>query len=71
MRSYRIPVGLLTLILCGASLATPRAIAQNNPNRIALLLKWYGANRDTTFAVAFDGANIWVGNQGSGTVSKL
>jgi DNA-binding beta-propeller fold protein YncE len=42
------------------------------------LLKWYGVNRVTTFAVgtqpfglAFDGANIWVANAGDDTVSKL
>jgi len=48
-----------------------------NPQQIALL-RWYEANQTTSFAVgaspfgvAFDGANIWVANQGSATVSKL
>ena len=42
------------------------------------LLKWAGANPKTGFAVgqqpygiAFDGANMWVANFGSNTVSKL
>jgi hypothetical protein len=48
-----------------------------NPNQIAIL-HWYGANQTTAFAVrklaggvAFDGANIWVSNHGSTTVTKL
>ncbi len=77
MKNYRIYAGLLTLALCGAGFATPRAAAQVNNNQIAIL-KWYGANRTTSFAVqnspssvAFDGANIWVANSGSNTVSKV
>jgi YVTN family beta-propeller protein len=58
--------------------APPAAPAQaRNPLEIALL-KWYGANTTTTFAVGtqprgvcFDGANIWVANYGSNTVTKL
>src|SRR5580692_11169785 len=48
-----------------------------NPLTIALL-KWYDVNITTSFAVGdeprgvcFDGANIWVANYGSGTVTKL
>ena len=48
-----------------------------NPLQLALLY-WYPANLTTTFAVgsnptgiAFDGANIWVTNYGSNTVSEL
>ncbi|MDA8326732.1 MAG: hypothetical protein M0033_11010 [Nitrospiraceae bacterium] len=48
-----------------------------NDDQIALL-RWYAANQTTQFSmgadtsgVAFDGANIWVANWGSGTVSKL
>jgi hypothetical protein len=48
-----------------------------NPNQIAIL-HWYGANQTTQFpvgnspeGVAFDGANIWVTNVGSNTVTKL
>ena len=49
-----------------------------NPPQIALL-HWYDANRTTRFSVgkvvpngaAFDGANTWVTNYGSGNVSKL
>src|ERR1017187_9228788 len=50
-----------------------------NYEKVALL-KWYAANVTTTFSVghnprgvAFDGANIWVTDPGSGgvTVSKL
>jgi hypothetical protein len=64
--------------------ASPVAVAaggyvggKKSPMEIALL-KWYGVNRVTTFAVgtqpfglAFDGANIWVANAGDDTVSKL
>jgi hypothetical protein len=48
-----------------------------NPLRVALL-RWYGANKVTTFTVgsypfgiAFDGANIWVANWTSNNVYKL
>ena len=48
-----------------------------NPLQIAIL-HWYDANQTTTFAVrhlpigvAFDGANMWVANEGSGNVTKL
>jgi hypothetical protein len=47
------------------------------PLQIALL-KWYGASQvaafavgDYPYAIAFDGANIWVANALSDTVSKL
>jgi len=77
MKNYRIYAGLLTLALCGAGFATPRAAAQVNSNQIAIL-KWYGANRITSFAVqnsplwvAFDGANIWLASSGSNTLSKV
>ena len=43
------------------------------------LLRWYEANESGAtfnvgshpYGVAFDGANIWVTNQDSGTVTKL
>src|ERR1700681_4080470 len=48
-----------------------------NPLKVALL-KWYPANKTTSFkvgkqplGVAFDGANIWVANNDDATVSKL
>jgi len=48
-----------------------------NRQQIALL-KWYAANQTASFpvgtnpyGVAFDGANVWVTNQGSSSVSKL
>jgi hypothetical protein len=48
-----------------------------DPLRIALL-RWYSADTTTSFAVGtqprgvcFDGANIWVANYGSNTVTKL
>jgi hypothetical protein len=48
-----------------------------NAKQIAIL-HWYAANTITGFAVgvhpaqmAFDGANIWVANYGSNTVTKL
>jgi len=50
--------------------------APANPNQVAIL-RWYAANQTAAFpvgslpmGVAFDGANIWVANSGSGTVSK-
>jgi hypothetical protein len=56
----------------------PSLIAGPNPKQIALL-RWYEANEvGNTFGVgdrpldmAFDGANIWVANHGSNTVTKL
>jgi streptogramin lyase len=49
----------------------------SNPLKVALL-KWYPANLTTSFKVgtnpygiAFDGPNVWVTNNGDGTVSKL
>ena len=58
-------------------LACPPLLAQANPNQIAIL-HWYPANIVTSFPVgfeplgiAFDGANIWVANYGSFSLSKL
>ena len=55
----------------------PQGPPSPNPLQVALL-RWYGANQTTTFAVgsnplgvAFDGANIWVVNNLSNTISKL
>src|SRR5258708_14099856 len=58
--------------------SAPAPAAQSrNPQQIAQL-KWYGANTTTNFAVGtqprgvcFDGANVWVANYGSNTVTKL
>lgn len=57
--------------------AAGSAVGGANPMQAALL-RWYGANQVTTFTVgthpagvAFDGANIWVANQNSNTVTKL
>ena len=48
-----------------------------NPQQVALL-RWYAANLTANFAVgsgpygvAFDGANVWVANAGSSSVTKL
>ncbi len=48
-----------------------------NPNQVAIL-RWYSANQTADFpvgnspyGVAFDGANIWVTNNGSNDVTKL
>jgi DNA-binding beta-propeller fold protein YncE len=48
-----------------------------NPSQIATL-HWYAANLTTTFSVGpnpagmvFDGTALWVGNEGSNTVTKL
>ena len=53
------------------------ANSTENPLQVAIL-HWYNANRTTQFpvgsepfGVAFDGANIWVVNAGSNTVSKM
>ncbi len=59
--------------LAGGGFVGPR----KSPMEIALL-KWYDVNKVATFAVgnqpiaiAFDGANIWVANNGSNNVTKL
>jgi hypothetical protein len=51
--------------------------APTNPNQVAIL-RWYAANRtadfpvgDFPFGVAFDGANIWVTNRLSDSVTKI
>ena len=56
---------------------SPTQAQAPNLQRIALL-KWFGANRAASFSVgstplgvAFDGADIWVTSEGSGTVTKL
>src|SRR5215469_6128121 len=69
---------LLTLLLSISPFLVQQAAAQNNLNPLQVaLLKW-GPNLTTAFAVgttpkgiAFDGANIWVGNQDGNTVTKL
>jgi hypothetical protein len=56
----------------------PRPSANNpNPNQVAIL-RWYAANETANFpvgsapyGVAFDGANIWVANGGSSSLTKL
>src|SRR5712692_7915865 len=69
-----------------AGSAAPQAAPQvgvakstQNPLQVALL-HWYNANLTTSFSagnsgatagVAFDGANVWVVNEGDGTVIKL
>lgn len=52
-------------------------LAQINPDQVAIL-KWYAANKTTAFAsqsgpwgMAFDGANMWVANSVSNSVSKF
>jgi hypothetical protein len=56
---------------------TTTTIPPSNPLQVAIL-RWYPANLTTSFGagsnpsgVAFDGANIWVANTGSNTVTKL
>src|ERR1700680_3924501 len=56
---------------------TTTVIPPNNPLQVAIL-RWYGANLTTQlpvgttpWGVAFDGANVWVVNNGSNTVSEL
>ena len=66
--------GMVALLL----LAVPMVAQQSpiNPKAVAIL-RWYPANVATSFGVgqpwgvAFDGANVWVTNQASNTVSKL
>jgi outer membrane lipoprotein-sorting protein len=71
---FRFAISQLAAIL--AFSAFP-ALAQNNPNQIAIL-KWYTANKSASFAaqtapwgMAFDGANMWVANAQSNSVSKF
>jgi len=57
---------------------TPLKLAGPNPQQIALL-RWYEANQTgitytvgtSPYGIAFDGANLWIANQGSNTVTKL
>jgi DNA-binding beta-propeller fold protein YncE len=56
---------------------TSGGVPPANPLKVALL-HWYRANTTTRFTVgsqpyglAFDGANIWTGNFGDGTVTKV
>jgi hypothetical protein len=65
------------LVLLLATYAPPPRPSLPNPLQVAIL-HWYSANQTTSFSVgtspygvAFDGANIWVANQNSGSVSKL
>src|SRR5713226_3099330 len=68
-------LSIVAAVLLGSTQAkVPTKVADNDPNlaRIALL-KWYEVSTVTSFptehapfGVAFDGANIWVSNQGGG-----
>jgi len=67
----------LTAVLALFVVSSFPALAQNNPNQIAIL-KWYTANTSASFAaqtapwgMAFDGANMWVANAQSNSVSKF
>jgi hypothetical protein len=58
------------------NLRVDQLAARANPNQVAIL-RWYAANQTADFpvgtnpaGVAFDGANVWVANDGSNTVSK-
>src|SRR5664279_1565970 len=78
-RSYLLATILLvamTLFPSGAFAAAPADTP--NPLQVAIL-RWYPANTaglqfavgPSPIGVAFDGANIWVANSGSSTVTKL
>src|SRR5664280_1893628 len=77
-RSYLLATVLLvavTMFPSGAIAASPET---PNPLQVAIL-RWYPANTaglqfavgTSPIGVAFDGANIWVANSGSSTVTKL
>src|SRR5207253_11447517 len=67
--------GVLVLVENAAQAQGGVVNSTKNPQQIAIL-HWYKANRTAQFHVgtgpaAFDGANIWVANQGSNSVTKL
>jgi len=66
-------------LLCVAQVSSNVGVVNSteNPLQVAIL-HWYKANRSTQFpvgsepfGVAFDGANIWVANEGGNSVTKL
>jgi hypothetical protein len=65
-----------TLVPIAMILSAGLASAQPNPQQIALL-KWFPAYESATFAIgssngaAFDGANMWVANGLTNTVTEL
>jgi len=74
---------MLVMLLSGVMGMVPQLAhsqvvnSTQNPEQIAIL-HWYAANLTTTFAtgttpagLVFDGANIWVANYGSHSVTKL
>src|SRR5437868_7019471 len=77
-------LAVAAIALCGLLAVVPDlAYSQGvvsstkNPNQIAIQ-HWYNANRTTNlsvgtsaFGVAFDGASLWVANDGSNSVTKL
>jgi DNA-binding beta-propeller fold protein YncE len=65
------------VVIASAAATTNVSRAVLNPLQVATL-RWYGAISSLQFpvetgpeAVAFDGANIWVANSGSNSVTKL
>jgi len=75
-RIFRLPLGLLA---CLFSILAQTAQPENgaNPNQIALL-RWYPANRVTSFAtgdapagLAFDGDSLWIADAYSNTITQL
>jgi YVTN family beta-propeller protein len=78
LKSLRLIVlSVLALSLVSASTLAQVTNSTKNPMQVATL-HWYKANLTTAFGVgtrplgvAFDGANIWVTNTGSNTVTKL
>ena len=77
--SKRIASMAISLFLGLASQSAPAQVVSSsqNPSQIATL-HWYAANRTTRFAagsnpagMAFDGTALWIGNEGTNTVTKL
>ena len=67
-----LPVALAFCVATG-----PFCHAQINPNRVAQL-RWYAANtsavvhlNSSPYAMAFDGANIWVAGYNDNKIGKL
>src|SRR5579883_1803154 len=73
-------VAIALICLGGLSEIAPGAYGQAanvNPRQLALM-KWFAGNQAATFSVggnpnclAFDGHNIWIGDQASNTVKKI
>ena len=74
-----IALGVALALVPDVAMAQGGVVVSNQNAQQIALLRWYAANQaNTQFTVgtyatsmAFDGANMWVGNGGSNTVTKI